>query len=300
MITLHRTRGKQAYIYGPVSLFLGKKLPHYAKVVGVWPALELHLGDQPDGVTRKFSVKDNGKQWRVSLSAVEHGLPPEVLPVHNIGTWTRQSELVFVFQAAEDLTPTDRREAIAYAATECLLQFKSLCDEHLALFGCSLTDVLGISVIWSDDEAPDEEQSESVNGAGLHVEPIKFNGWRPPNLRFAQLRRALLNGETVATGWNSLVSAVVRFMPEEDRRVDRYGLGIRPGNPRLSGFRYLSDVGYSVQGRASGSAWRRLLVAVKGLSLTIEVEFEWPPNRGDYPGQRGIMSVGPGGFAHHN
>jgi hypothetical protein len=58
------------------------------------------------------------------------------------------------------------------------------------------------------------------------------------------------------------------------------------------GYRYLADLGLSVQGLDSQDAWRCIAHVARALNIKVEIYFFWRDNPGAYlPGQSATLSV---------
>lgn len=126
-----------------------------------------------------------------------------------------------------------------------------------------------------------------------------FNPANPPNLAFTQPVSVTLCGQRFVHGhlyWNTVMFAAIR--EAGDRGLDAEGLlklMVVPsvnGKKEEHGYKYMADLGISVQGQDANGAWKQTYEVVKELGLPIEVTWRWQNNpKATLPGQMGSFSV---------
>ena len=120
----------------------------------------------------------------------------------------------------------------------------------------------------------------------------QFDAKRPPSLLHTRVR-----GEFAATpfsNWNDLlrIAHIHAFKEtrsfEELRKVTR--AQTRKGSYSNEGYRFVPEIGISIQGVDAGHAWEYALRLALHLKVPVKAEIEWRNNdKAAYPGQRGVM-----------
>jgi hypothetical protein len=121
-----------------------------------------------------------------------------------------------------------------------------------------------------------------------------INPASPPSLSFTTVHSVHLNAKRLPPAesyWNQLLLAAIREarkkLPKEavkDLVICNSVLGRKEDN----GYRYLDDVGISIQGQDANGAWRATHHILKALKIPVEVEFSWQDNpKAASPGTRG-------------
>jgi hypothetical protein len=146
-------------------------------------------------------------------------------------------------------------------------------------------------------DAYEANEGDARKGSGLGVRSFSPAG--PPNLAHTKVLSAELCGRTLPpaeTNWNALLIASVR---EAGRRLGGAEQLKRLvvvnsvlGKKEEGGFRYLPDVGLSVQGQDANGAWRATYHLARNLGLSVSVTFVWYENeKAAFPGITGRFSV---------
>jgi len=120
----------------------------------------------------------------------------------------------------------------------------------------------------------------------------QFDPKRPPSLLHTRVR-----GEFDATqfsNWNDMLRiAHIRAFKEagtfeELRKMTR--AQIRKGAYSDEGYRFVSEIGISIQGVDANHAWEYALRLAIHLKVPVKAEIEWRQNdKAAHPGERGIM-----------
>lgn len=124
------------------------------------------------------------------------------------------------------------------------------------------------------------------------------NPAKPPNLSYTTVRSIVLDGKRFAaseTNWNRLLLAVIREAKKKfskERVKDLVICNSVLGKKEDNGYKYLDDVGISVQGQDANGAWKATYHIVKALKIPLEVEFSWQENpKASVPGEHAKFVV---------
>jgi hypothetical protein len=162
-----------------------------------------------------------------------------------------------------------------------------------------------VSVIerWADFYEQQNPQSPHSNGkskpatskhASLEIphDVRRFDPKRPPSLLHTRVRGEF--SSTPFSNWNDLVriAHVHAFKAaggfEELRKMTR--AQVRKGAYSDEGYRFVPEIGVSIQGVDAGHAWEYSLRLAIHLKLPVKAEIEWRHNdKAAHPGERGIM-----------
>jgi len=120
----------------------------------------------------------------------------------------------------------------------------------------------------------------------------QFDPKRPPSLLHTRVRGEF--DSTPFSNWNDLVriAHVHAFKEagsfEEMRKMTR--AQVRKGTYSDEGYRYVPEIGVSIQGVDAGHAWEYSLRLAIHLKVPVKAEIEWRHNdKAAHPGERGIM-----------
>ncbi|MBW8864949.1 MAG: hypothetical protein JF609_08515 [Verrucomicrobia bacterium] len=121
----------------------------------------------------------------------------------------------------------------------------------------------------------------------------QFDPKRPPSLLHSRVHGEF--GETPFSNWNDLVRTahVHAFKKaggfEELRKMTR--AQIKKGAYSDEGYKFVPEIGVSIQGVDAGHAWEYSLRLAIYLKISVKAEIEWRHNeKAAYPGERGIMA----------
>lgn len=140
------------------------------------------------------------------------------------------------------------------------------------------------------DAATVPETVESNNGAK------KLNPLRPPGLLHTRVHGTL--GSTAFSTWNDLVriahiQAFAKAGSFEDLRNVTHAQ-IRKGNHFDSGYRWVPEIGISVQGVDANHAWTYSLRLAQYIKAPVRAVVEWRHNaKAAHPGERAILEWKP-------
>jgi hypothetical protein len=127
-------------------------------------------------------------------------------------------------------------------------------------------------------DALDAQKAQS--GGAAKGERI-LNPASPPNLAYTTVKSVVVNGQVLPaseTYWNALLVAVIRESPkhltkEQMRKV--IICNFVAGKKEDNGYKYLEDVGLSIQGQDANNAWKATYRILQALKVPVEVTFVW-------------------------
>lgn len=140
---------------------------------------------------------------------------------------------------------------------------------------------------------------DAVSGYdGVDVGIRSYNPAIPPNLAYTTVKSVIFNGKRFPAAesyWNLVLLAAVREAAKKlptkavkDLIIVNSVLGKKEDN----GYKFLEDVGVSVQGQDANGAWKGIYHIVKELKIPIEVTFIWQDNpKAASPGGLGMFLV---------
>jgi hypothetical protein len=125
-----------------------------------------------------------------------------------------------------------------------------------------------------------------------------LNPASPPNLSYTTVKSIVWKGKRLPpaeTYWNPLMLTVIRecakHMTEEQTRnliICNYVAGKKEDN----GYKYLEDMGVSVQGQDANNAWKTTYHILQAIKMPLEVIFAWQDNpKAVSPGAIGKFSI---------
>lgn len=125
-----------------------------------------------------------------------------------------------------------------------------------------------------------------------------LNPASPPNLAYTTVKAAVLKGKHLPAGetyWNQILLAVVReaathmTTAELDKNIlCNHAAGKKEDN----GYKFLEDVGLSIQGQDANNAWKSAYHLIKTIKLPVEVTFVWQDNpKAVSPGATGKFNI---------
>jgi hypothetical protein len=111
-----------------------------------------------------------------------------------------------------------------------------------------------------------------------------LNPAAPPNLAFTTVKSIIFAGKrfgAAETYWNPLLHAVIReslkHLTKEQMR-NLLTCNYVAGKKEDHGYKYLNDVGISVQGADANNAWKAIYNILKAIKVPVEVTFVWQDN----------------------
>lgn len=126
-----------------------------------------------------------------------------------------------------------------------------------------------------------------------------FDPATPPQLNFTTPMQAIINGKKLAKGetyWNTMMNTMIREVYAKGHNAqaihDMLFINACVGKKEDNGYKFLEDVGLSVQGQDSNAAFRQMyqLAALNG--ITFEVGFRWQDNeKAAYPNREAVLEL---------
>lgn len=136
------------------------------------------------------------------------------------------------------------------------------------------------SVVERALDALEAAASEPLEASGTTVHSL--NPAAPPNLAHTTPKAMFLDGKRLAkseTYWNTLMHEVIRTASKKGLSVQYIlDLMVVPGalgEKTNNGYKYLPDVGISVQGQDANGAWKQAYHIAETLNIPVKVEFSW-------------------------
>jgi hypothetical protein len=141
------------------------------------------------------------------------------------------------------------------------------------------------------------ESNASKNGSKQSLMEIphgvrQFDPKRPPNLLHTRVRGEF--AKTSFSNWNDMlrIAHIYAFKEagvfEDLRKMTR--AQIRKGAYSDEGYKFVPEIGVSIQGVDSSHAWEYALRLAIHLKVPVKAEIEWRHNdNAAHPGERGIM-----------
>lgn len=148
-----------------------------------------------------------------------------------------------------------------------------------------------------------EKQANNASQPSSGKEKAKvFNPSTPPDLTHTKVLGVMVNGEALGHGqdnWNGLLNAVVRRASAQAKSADAFkklmAVNFVEGQKTDEGYRYLSDLGISIQGQDANGAWRGVAHMAQKLGLPVSVTFAWREKVGAaFPGVTGALILNAG------
>ena len=141
------------------------------------------------------------------------------------------------------------------------------------------------------------EKIKSDSGTSNSLERV-LNPAAPPNLAYTTVNTIVWKGNRLPPAeayWNTFLLAVIRecgkHMTKEQIRkliICNFVTGRKEDN----GYKYLDDVGISVQGQDANNAWKATYHILKAIKIPVEVVFTWQDNpKAASPGVVGKFNV---------
>jgi hypothetical protein len=150
-----------------------------------------------------------------------------------------------------------------------------------------------------------EEHSTLTNGMAAVPSPAfessptvqAFDARSPPNLKHTKLLSAKIEGTSIHPTWNGLLFDMIRRIPkqqiarnDEARRL--IIINFTTGKKEDEGYKFIPDLGISVQGQDANDAWKGASHIAQKLGIHIEADFLWRMKEGSaFPGVTGRLSI---------
>jgi hypothetical protein len=139
----------------------------------------------------------------------------------------------------------------------------------------------------------------AVNGGGDVISARQFNPVAPPDLTHTKVLTIEFNGKPLEHGkvnWGGLLIAAVREAkrkaksPSDLKRLITVNYVERQKEDE--GYKFISDIGLSVQGQDANSAWRAACHIAQQLGCQLLVTFVWREKEdAAFPGVTGQFSI---------
>lgn len=148
-------------------------------------------------------------------------------------------------------------------------------------------------------EAKSGIPTASPDNAGANTTARQFNPNTPPDLTHTKVLAIEFDGKPLARGeanWNGLLNAAIR----EARAKAKSSADLRKlvivnfveGQKSDEGYRFLPDIGLSVQGQDANGAWRGACHVAQRLGLKLKATFLWRDKEGAaFPGVTGEFHI---------
>lgn len=124
-----------------------------------------------------------------------------------------------------------------------------------------------------------------------------YNGTNHPDLTFTSLKAGKVDQKNLPRAklyWNYVLQEVILCCHKKgasiDKIIDSIGINCSHGRKEDNGYRFLSELGFSVQGQNSNDAWRAVSNLAAAFDVLAEVHITWQENeRAALPGSSAIL-----------
>lgn len=119
-----------------------------------------------------------------------------------------------------------------------------------------------------------------------------------PSLTFTKPMKASIGSETVKNpNWASILHVMIAQVKakglEGEKLVRELGVPSKTTNYEDDGYRYIPELGISVQGQSAAEAWKEVDRLAKKWLIPVNVEFVWRQNpKAQHPGKAGVLQSG--------
>lgn len=135
--------------------------------------------------------------------------------------------------------------------------------------------------------------ADPANGTSIQ----SFNPNLPPNLTHTKVLAIEFDGKPLPhteANWNGMLYAVIRRAKEIAKSPDELKklitTNVVEGKKISDGYKYLSDIGLSVQGQDANGAWKGARHICQQLGLPLAATFIWRTKEGaEFPGTTGQL-----------
>jgi hypothetical protein len=132
-----------------------------------------------------------------------------------------------------------------------------------------------------------------TEGTALAVNPAE-----PPNLSYTIITSIVLDGLHLPPTdhfWNSLLVATIRKACETtpaDKLPGLISCRYTIGKTKGAGFKYIPDLGLSVQAQSAANAWKATYSILQQIKVPLELEFRWDNHpSAAFPGARPSLRI---------
>ncbi|MEP9355140.1 hypothetical protein ABLE93_16255 [Xanthobacter sp. KR7-65] len=119
-----------------------------------------------------------------------------------------------------------------------------------------------------------------------------------PGLTFTKPLAASINGnELHRPTWSSILITIISQVKKKgidgERLVQELRIPAKAQPYDKEGFKFLPELGISVQGQAAPECWKEVDRLAKKWRIPVSVEFQWRDNpKAQHPGRRGVLHSG--------
>lgn len=119
-----------------------------------------------------------------------------------------------------------------------------------------------------------------------------------PSLTFTKPMKATIDGKTIKNpNWASILHFMIARVKakgfEGEKLVRELGIPSKATSYDDEGYKYVSELGISVQGQSAADAWKEVDRLAKKWRIPVNVEFVWRQNpKAQHPGDAGVLLSG--------
>jgi hypothetical protein len=146
------------------------------------------------------------------------------------------------------------------------------------------------------------EERRAIGQTALPIQlpgaaPRQFSAASPPNLTHTKVLSIKLEGTPLPRAtWNGLLFEIIRRAKPRLQNADDARrliiVNFVPGKKDDEGYRFIPEIGVSVQGQDANAAWRGASHIAQQIGAPVEAEFVWRTKNGaEFPGVTGRLSV---------
>lgn len=142
------------------------------------------------------------------------------------------------------------------------------------------------------------EHDDETEGATI----VSTNGTRmfdvAPSLTFTKPVKAIIDGKTIKNpNWASILHFMIARVKakgfEGEKLVRELGIPSKATSYDDEGYKYVPELGISVQGQSAADAWKEVDRLAKKWRIPANVEFVWRQNpKAQHPGEAGALLSG--------
>ena len=149
-------------------------------------------------------------------------------------------------------------------------------------------------------DAYEEKRTNPEDGLSRPADEIrKFNPASPPDLKHTRVLVASLCGKQLSrseSNWNGMLNAAIREAKGQLSSLDEVQrlviVNCVVGRKDDEGYRFLSDVGLSVQGQDANAAWKATHHILRQLRCSADIQFAWRSKEdAAFPGSSGRLII---------
>lgn len=147
-------------------------------------------------------------------------------------------------------------------------------------------------------DALDASQAPKDGFSAPSLEVRSFNPAAPPNLSHTTVKSVTMNGKHFVpseTKWNMILIEAARMARKDmsaDKVKDVMGVNCVVGKKEEHGYKFIDDIGISIQGQDANGAWKGIFNIVTAINASIDMTFSWQDNaKAAHPGTSGRFSI---------